>query len=213
MKVASFKVWSAPLASLLLRLLAATWRIRIHGSIPQSASVLAFWHGEMLPVWKTFAHSNASALISQSNDGSLLARLLEDWNYELVRGSSSKGGKEALERLAELAGRTLTLITPDGPRGPRHSFKAGAIIAAQRASVPLVLCRAQLASERDAWRFSRSWDKFCLPKPFARVTLVIDEPIRILLGDDVATLTTYCTERMNTLVERVPISTTFPITP
>jgi lysophospholipid acyltransferase (LPLAT)-like uncharacterized protein len=189
----------AQTASLLIRALAATWRITIRGTPPEGASVLAFWHGEMLPVWKAFARTNGVALTSQSKDGGLLAQLLHDWNYDVVRGSSSKGGKEALERVVELARERCTLITPDGPRGPRHEFKPGAVVAAQRASVPLVLCRVLCKTDKPSavWIFERSWDKFILPLPFARLTLVFSEPIRILPSDDVSATLQRCTMLMS----------------
>jgi lysophospholipid acyltransferase (LPLAT)-like uncharacterized protein len=150
----------------------------IQGAMPQGASVLAFWHGEMLPIWKFFSRRNAVGLTSLSRDGAVLAQLLGDWGYEPVRGSSSKGGREALVRFTRLATSHLALITPDGPRGPRCEFKLGAVLTASRAAVPLVLCRLE-ASANAVWRFERSWDKFCLPKPFARLRLCFSEPILI----------------------------------
>ena len=159
----------ARVASILLRILARTWRFSLHGEFPSSPAVVAFWHDEMLPVWTLFARKKSnlslSALISLSKDGEILAQLLHDWGYELVRGSSSKGGKEALEQMTTLAARSILLITPDGPRGPRHQMKPGAVIAAQRACVPLYLCRIKT----EGWRFEKSWDKFLLPYPFARI--------------------------------------------
>jgi lysophospholipid acyltransferase (LPLAT)-like uncharacterized protein len=173
----------ALLTSFLIRILASTWRVSISGIPPQGASVLAFWHGEMLPIWKYFSRRGAAGLTSLSRDGALLARLLGDWRYELVRGSSSKGAKEALQRFTQLATTRIALITPDGPRGPRHEFKVGAVVAAARAGVPLVLCRLE-ASADAFWRFERAWDKFCLPKPFARLRLQFSEPMMVSLEDE-----------------------------
>jgi lysophospholipid acyltransferase (LPLAT)-like uncharacterized protein len=170
----------AVITSFLIRALASTWRFSVCGSIPTTPSVLAFWHDEMLPVWKFFAptrrkstnpsrHSplHVSAMTSLSTDGNLLAATLNDWGYNLVRGSSSKGGRKALEAAERLASETLVLITPDGPRGPRHVMKAGAIVAAHRAGVPLTLCRIVAHGKR----FRKSWDAFLLPMPFARVEI------------------------------------------
>ena len=163
----------AVIASALIRTLARTWRFSLRGDLPSSPAVVAFWHDEMLPMWAIFSrkHGNTplAALTSLSKDGGVLAQLLSDWGYRVVRGSSSKGGKEALEQMIELAAHNVLLITPDGPRGPRHAMKAGAFIAAQRADVPLYLCRMTARGHR----FERSWDKFLLPYPFARVRVVI----------------------------------------
>ncbi len=169
----------AVVASILLRVLARTWRFSLQGEMPSSPAVVAFWHDEMLPLWSVFARKKAkarvqgstplSALTSLSKDGDVLAQLLRDWGYTVVRGSSSKGGKEALEEMIRLAQHSILLITPDGPRGPRHTMKAGAVIAAQRAGAPLYLCRIAARGRR----FERSWDKFLLPYPFANISVVI----------------------------------------
>ncbi|MBL7998070.1 MAG: DUF374 domain-containing protein [Candidatus Kapabacteria bacterium] len=164
------------IAVLLLRMLAATWRIRVVGAPPATASVVAFWHGGMLPVWKMFATGNATGVTSLSKDGDMLAALLRSWGYDVVRGSSSRGGGEVLDAMiaAARSGRTV-LVTPDGPRGPAGVFKAGAAVAAMRAGVPLVQCRVTCGF---AIRLN-SWDSFMIPLPFARVCVHIAEPMMI----------------------------------
>ena len=148
--------------------LASTWRITIRGEMPAGAAVVAFWHGDMLPVWKNLAATQSVALISQSRDGELLSRLVERWGFVTVRGSSSKGGSEALAAMIDaLATGRRVLITPDGPLGPRHEMKPGAVIAAHRASVPLVLCRV-----KTDWAIHGThWDHFLIPLPFAAIEL------------------------------------------
>ena len=158
----------ARIAPALFYHLSRTWNIRIRGELPEGAAVVAFWHGEMLPVWKHFADTKSVALISQSNDGDLLAQLVARWGFELARGSSSKGGSEALAVLVGALGAgKRVLITPDGPRGPQHVMKAGAVVAAHRARVPLVLCRVKAG-----WSAHGSnWDRFLIPLPFAHIDL------------------------------------------
>lgn len=163
------KAW---LLSIVIRLLARTWAIRVHGRLPTGPSIVAFWHGEMLPVWFAFRALRPVALVSSSKDGSLLSRLLQDWGYGVVLGSSSKGGKEALEQLVHEASSRVVLITPDGPRGPAHQAKPGAVVAAQRAGVPLILVRMRASRSRT---FERSWDKFQLPMLFASIDLYVDQ--------------------------------------
>ncbi len=158
----------ARLGPALFHLLARTWRIRAVGELPSSAAIVAFWHGDMLPVWKYFADTQSVALISQSRDGGLLADLVGRWGFRTVRGSSSRGGKEALTEIVNAARNgQRVLITPDGPRGPRHVMKRGALLAAHRAGVPLVLCRV---NARPVIRGS-NWDRFMVPLPFATVQL------------------------------------------
>jgi hypothetical protein len=190
----------AAVASALIRGLARTWRFSLRGDVPSSPAVVAFWHDEMLPMWALFARRQGntplSALTSLSKDGDILAQLLSDWGYEVVRGSSSRGGKEALEQMVALAAHNVLLITPDGPRGPRHAMKAGAVIAAQRADVPLYLCRMAARGHR----FARSWDKFLLPYPFARVRIVITKA-DISSDSEISSALQDCEIQLNAIVE------------
>ncbi|GAB2181110.1 DUF374 domain-containing protein [Denitratisoma sp. agr-D3] len=157
----------AKLGPLVFFLLAATWRLRLTGPLPPARAVLAFWHGDMLPVWKHFAAGGDYALVSRSRDGGLLTDLLQRWGFRVIRGSSSKGGKEAWAELLAAAQRGRVLLTPDGPRGPAHKLKAGAVVAAYRAQVPLWLCRVRCGA---AIRGTH-WDRFLIPLPFAAIDL------------------------------------------
>jgi lysophospholipid acyltransferase (LPLAT)-like uncharacterized protein len=135
--------------------------------------IFAVWHGRLLPL--TYYHRNRdiTTIISRSSDGEYIARLVEGWGYEIVRGSTSRGGSSALRRLvkAARAGRSLA-ITPDGPRGPRQTLQPGVITAAQMTGLPIIplACGASRA-----W-WPGTWDRFCVPKPFARVQLYYGEP-------------------------------------
>jgi lysophospholipid acyltransferase (LPLAT)-like uncharacterized protein len=138
--------------------------------------VLVFWHGSMLLPWWTLRRRNAAALVSQSSDGELLARLLLSWGYTVVRGSSSRGSKEAMASMRDLvaAGHALC-VTPDGPRGPRLEMKMGAVRVAQTMGVPLI----GLAAGYGSWRKLGSWDRFMIPRPFTRAWLLTTPPILI----------------------------------
>jgi lysophospholipid acyltransferase (LPLAT)-like uncharacterized protein len=158
----------ARMGPILLFQLARTWRIRIEGELPTSAAVIAFWHGDMLPVWKHFSETRSIAVISQSRDGGLLADLVGRWGFQTVRGSSSKDGKRVLAEMvnAARAGRQV-LITPDGPRGPHQVMKIGALIAAHRAGIPLVLARVSCSRAVHG----SHWDRFLIPLPFAKIEI------------------------------------------
>jgi hypothetical protein len=134
--------------------------------MPESPGILAFWHGQMLPVWKYFSGKKSKAVVSQSRDGELLSELLTRWNYTFIRGSSSKGSKEALSEIVESAKENLILLTPDGPRGTIYEFKPGAVVAAQRAGVNLYLCKVKISKKIN---FNKSWDKFSLPLPLTKI--------------------------------------------
>ncbi len=110
----------------------------------------------------------AYALVSASQDGAWLTAFFALAGLRTVRGSSSRLGREAATALVDTlrAGHDVG-ITPDGPRGPCYEFKPGAIIVARRTRAPLLLVGAEFTS---AWRL-RSWDRFCLPRPFSRVRM------------------------------------------
>lgn len=162
--------------SALVRLLARSWRVRLEGNMPSGPCIIAFWHGEMLPVLATFGPLHSVVLVSPSNDGKVLQQLLRDWGHTIVEGSSSRGGKQALEQLVALAPQNIILITPDGPRGPAHVAKPGAVITAQRSGVPIIHVRVRATP---IITFSRSWDRFQVPLPFTRITLHLSEPVHV----------------------------------
>lgn len=158
----------------LLTLVSATWRVNVIGECEETPAVFAFWHGEMLPIWKYFSKkiNKKYAIVSLSKDGQILAELLEKWGYYLIRGSSSKNSKDVLEKATELAKNASVFITPDGPRGPARKFKNGAVIIAYRSEVPLYLVRAFISGKII---FKKSWDNFILPLPFSKISIVISE--------------------------------------
>ena len=161
--------------------------------------VLAFWHGTMLVPWYFHRGQNFSALISQSKDGSLLANSLTKWGYKVTRGSSHKGGKEALETLLDNSKNDFSIaITPDGPTGPPRVMKAGAVITAQRSEIPLVLCGVTIKSK---YTFN-SWDKFEVPKFFSKVSIKYSEPILFdenLTRDETSQIIEQCNVKLNQL--------------
>ena len=161
--------------------------------------VLAFWHGTMLVPWYFHRGQNFSALISQSKDGGLLANSLVKWGYRVTRGSSHKGGKEALETLLENSKQNFSIaITPDGPTGPPRVMKAGAVITAQRSGIPLVLCGVACNKK---YTFN-SWDKFEVPKFFSKVVIKYSDPIIVdgnISRDETSKIIEQCDVKLNQL--------------
>lgn len=135
--------------------------------------LFAVWHGRLLPLTFYHRHQGITALISRSEDGEYIARIVEKWGYRTVRGSSSRGGGAALRELVReaRAGQSLA-ITPDGPRGPRQELQPGVITAAQLTGLPIIPLAAGCAR---AW-WPGSWDRFMVPRPFARVEVRYGQP-------------------------------------
>ena len=175
--------WLARVGTLLIRILARTWRMHYVNREKLDALrtgkkpyIHLLWHGELLPLLWAFRGTRVAILISEHGDGEIIARAAMALGYNTVRGSSSRNADRALLSLTRvLVEGGAVAVTPDGPRGPRHSFAPGALIVAQRASAPIVITRA-FASR--AWRL-KSWDQFEIPKPFARVTVVLSDPIMV----------------------------------
>jgi lysophospholipid acyltransferase (LPLAT)-like uncharacterized protein len=138
--------------------------------------MFALWHGDMLPLLYLHRGEGVSVLISEHRDGEMIARVAESLGFRTVRGSTSRGAARALASMVrELKSGHDVAVTPDGPRGPAGSFAPGALIAAQRAGAPVI---AVGVSARRAWRLS-SWDRFLIPKPFARVSVAYSEPVQV----------------------------------
>ena len=138
--------------------------------------VLVFWHGSMTYPWWRLRFHRAAALVSQSKDGQLLANLLKSWGYHVLRGSSSRGSKEAMTAMRDAVRDGFVLcVTPDGPRGPYHEMKMGAVRVAQTMAVPLVM--VSVGYRR--FRHLRSWDRFEVPFPFTRARVIYSDPIVI----------------------------------
>lgn len=155
----------------LLNLISKTWFFEIRGNIPAKPSIIAFWHGTMLPVWKFFENRDSFAVVSLSKDGEILTNLLKIWKFTVIRGSSSKNGKEVLNEMIDLASKGYLLITPDGPQGPIYKMKAGAMISSIRSEVPIVLVGVITKKKK----IFNSWDRFYLPMPFTKIILQFSE--------------------------------------
>lgn len=132
------------------------------------------WHDELFAPLYVHRQQNVLALVSQSRDGEFLARILGLQGYDLARGSSTRGGiralKDLLSRIKDQAQDVV--ITVDGPRGPRHKVKPGALYLSHKAGIPLVPVRVF-----NQWvRRFNSWDRFQLPWPGSRAIIGYGEP-------------------------------------
>jgi lysophospholipid acyltransferase (LPLAT)-like uncharacterized protein len=116
----------------------------------------------------------ACFLVSASVDGEVPARIARSWGAEVIRGSANQTGALVLRDMQQMMKRGISIITTaDGPDGPNHEFKPGAVLMARIGGTPMV----PLACAADrAWYLNR-WDHFMIPKPFARVVYAIGEPV------------------------------------
>jgi len=138
--------------------------------------VFVFWHSRLLPLAYIHRGEGVVVLVSRHSDGEYIARVVERMGFGTARGSSTRGGMTGLRQLLRAArdGRDLAL-TPDGPKGPLKKFKWGALLVAQRAGFPVI--PVGLHVDR-AWILS-SWDRFVIPRPFARIDVRYGDPHEI----------------------------------
>ena len=130
--------------------------------------IYVLWHGRLLPLGYRHRNQGVVALISRSKDGAYLTGALERWGFNSVRGSSSRGGMEALRGLVRETRKGHSLaITPDGPRGPRQKMKPGVLVAAQLSGLPII----PVSATADSGWWPERWDRFLVPKPFAHVRI------------------------------------------
>lgn len=133
-----------------------------------------FWHGRMLMLPFIYPGKRLNILISSHRDGEIIANVMNRFGFELVRGSSSKGGTAALREMVHLLKHGSDVgITPDGPKGPAEVVKGGVAQIARlsgKAVIPMAFSSSMKLR-------LRSWDRFFLPLPFSRLVFVVGDPL------------------------------------
>ena len=178
-----------PLLRGLIKLLTSTYRVeKVIGTehiepfiVSDQVCAPAYWHqhhvigSSLIRSWIRRGFK-ACFLISGSVDGDVPERIARAWGAEVIRGSANKSGALALrDQQQMMKGGYSIVTTADGPRGPKYEFKAGTVLMARVAGVPIIPIGC--AADR-AW-YLRRWDDFMIPKPFARVVIAIGEPVPV----------------------------------
>ncbi len=125
---------------------------------------------------------NPVCMISASNDGDVAAKFVQKVGWNIVRGSSSKGGREALKILTTKKDYLLIANAVDGPQGPVGKIKAGSVKIAREIGAPVV---PVYVTANRYWQLN-SWDKFIIPKPFAKVNIIFGDMIFFKKDNDPA---------------------------
>jgi lysophospholipid acyltransferase (LPLAT)-like uncharacterized protein len=170
----------------LYRLWARTLRLQVEDPngvvalVRNQPVIFAIWHNRLLMLPRvfdpTFPTRQSYGLISASRDGDLIAKFIERSGYGTIRGSSSRKGVIALRQLVDtLAADGNVLVTPDGPRGPVYQASQGIVFLAQKSGAPVVPIHMEYS------RCSRlkSWDRFVVPWPFAKLRAIFGAPLII----------------------------------
>ena len=181
----------AALISGAVRIVGATVRTRIVGeevmtratsdAPANNGAILVTWHGRTLLPIHRFRGRGYWALISLSRDGELQAENFRRFGFRVIRGSTGRRGVAATrEVIAALKDGGVLAFTPDGPRGPSHVAQPGVAYFAQRTGCPIIPVGI---SAHPRW-LARSWDRYLIPKPFARACWVVADPIHVAPGQD-----------------------------
>ncbi len=143
--------------------------------------MFCFWHGRQAGLFAHPRRRPVAVLSSLSRDGSLQARILSLLGFVVLRGSSSRGGAAGLKALVgEVQSGSDAAFAVDGPRGPAFEVKPGAVLTARETGGILIPITTRASR---FWRFSRAWDDYQLPKPFARVEIERGGPIPVSKSD------------------------------
>jgi len=159
-------------------------RLGVLGKPVTENYIAALWHNRLLLISfalkKFFPQRRGAGLISASRDGDLVTDLTQRFGFDVVRGSTSRMGASAILELGNVlaSGRDI-VITPDGPRGPAYELGPGIIFLAQKTGAGVVPVNFEYSS---CWRVN-SWDRFILPRPFARVRFIIGPAHRVKATD------------------------------
>ena len=138
--------------------------------------LFALWHGRMFLSIQAHRGEGIATMASQSKDGEWIARWLEKNGYVVVRGSTTRGGGQALRAMVRLvrSGRHAAL-TVDGPRGPSRVVQPGVVQLARLTGAWIL----PITSSCSKPRFLASWDRYLLPFPFSKGVVAYGEPFPI----------------------------------
>lgn len=174
---------------ILYRLLRWSWRVEMVepeemkvALREKKAFIYAHWHGDELALLQMFSLRPIATIVSTSDDGEMMNKLVTWMGGKTSRGSSTRGGVGALKGLIRLVREGFNCsFAVDGPKGPLHKVKPGVFEISRMLGLPIYW--SGVACDR-AWVFPKSWNKTYLPKPFARVRIVWLGPLPAIPDDE-----------------------------
>ena len=190
---------------LLIKLIGRTVRFEVEGAEKWEAAsanghlpIYTFWHNCVFLATYFFRDRGIVVMTSQSFDGEYIARFIHRFGYGATRGSSTRGAVGALLELVRVTrqGRPGG-FTIDGPKGPRHVAKMGAIMLAKKTGNPIL---PFAIAARRYWEVN-SWDRFQVPYPFTKARVVFGDPIYVENEADEATVNKKQSELQQSLDE------------
>jgi lipopolysaccharide heptosyltransferase II len=162
-------------------------------------AVYPFWHSNEFPMLLSNQGNNVVIMVSLSKDGELLSRILNNFGFLTVRGSSSRGGERALVEIIRYVKKGyVAAFAADGPRGPYHKLKSGVVYCAQKTGIPLVPISC---SAKNRITIKKSWDKTSIPLPFSKMVQAFGSPIYVSSEDSIEEKAAVVEKELNKLFE------------
>lgn len=164
----------------LIRLLGSTWRVRTEGLDEALAlsggKILLGWHGRVAVASKVFRGRGFWAIISLSRDGEMQSRIFKRLGFNVIRGSTGRGGERALVQAIKVLrdGGTMAL-TPDGPRGPSGIVQEGVLVMSRKTGSWLI----PVGVSAKPRKLFRSWDRYMIPLFFAKCVMLFGQGVQI----------------------------------
>jgi lysophospholipid acyltransferase (LPLAT)-like uncharacterized protein len=140
----------------------------------------ACFHGTMLfPVYYCRRYPGV-VMVSRSWDGEVIDRSIRRMGYDTTRGSSSRGGKEALWEMIDIINerKYCSGLAVDAPRGPSRQVKIGIVVVAKETGQPVV----PMVSWATRQIQFKSWDSMILPLPFSTIVIAFGKPTDVPAG-------------------------------
>jgi lysophospholipid acyltransferase (LPLAT)-like uncharacterized protein len=167
-----------------IRALGPTLRYEVHGwqhaervHAAKQRCIWAFWHRVIIPIAWWARDRGIVILNTTAFDGQWTRKVIEWLGFGTAQGSSSRGGLRGLAVMAQRLEEGLDVgFTIDGPRGPRYVAKPGPVMLARRTGCPVMVFH--IGVDRGI-TFEKTWDRFLLPKPFARAVILFAPPIYV----------------------------------
>jgi lysophospholipid acyltransferase (LPLAT)-like uncharacterized protein len=137
--------------------------------------IYAFWHGSLLMLIQSHHDSGFLVPVSESRDGEFIARVAKNFGFDVASGSSKRKGSRALLTLISRmrTGKNVG-ITVDGPRGPLHKVKEGALFLSGVSKAPII---PVATAAKHSWIIEKSWDHLEVPVPFTKGLIMLGEPM------------------------------------
>jgi lysophospholipid acyltransferase (LPLAT)-like uncharacterized protein len=145
--------------------------------------IVAAWHGMTMMLTSYLAATqdlDRYVLIVPDDPRGVV---LSAWAHQLgiapfpisMKADSMVAARRLLALIRQLGQGRILYVNPDGPYGPSHEPKGGVVYIARKAGATIIPTASFTAT---GVRIPR-WDRYTVPFPFSRISVVFGEPLEI----------------------------------